>query len=162
MHKFKIRSLITTLFAIGLAGAFLPGRAQTPTQPADPNATAPKTEPATPKKKPKSEEESKGHGMQFHGKITAVNQVEKTITVKGKEKEHVLQITSHSKLSKEGKPATLADAVVGENVAGFAKETAAGKFEAVSIRLNAKAPGQNKPKKSPEATESGQPPKKTP
>ena len=159
MNKLKVRPLIVVLFAIGLAAAFLPGRAQTPAQPSDPNAAAPKTEPAAPKKKSKSDPVAKGHGMQFHGKIEAVDQVGKTVTVKGKEKEHVLQITSHTKLSKEGKPATLADAVVGENVTGFARETTAGKFEATSIRFNTKAPGQSKPRKSPEAADSEQKPK---
>lgn len=160
MQRSKIRSLMVTLFAIGLAGAFLPGRAQTPPPPSDPNAAAPKTEPAAPDKKSKSAPEKKGHGMQFRGKIEAVDQVGKTVTVKGKDKAHVLQITSQSKLSKEGKPATLADAVVGENVAGFARETAPEKFEAISIRFNTKAPGQSKPRKSPEAASPEQPEQK--
>jgi hypothetical protein len=87
--------------------------------------------------------------MPFRGKLEAVDNVEKTLTVKTKEKDKVwkFQVTSHTKLSKEGKPATLTDAVVGEDVVGFAKEVSAGKFEAVSIRLAVKPPGQAKPRK---------------
>jgi len=153
MRPLKLRPLLTTLFAIGLAGAVLPGYAQTPADPAGPGTAAPKAEPSAPKKKAKSEDGTKKHEMPFRGTIESVNQVEKTITVKGKDKEHVLQITSQSKLSKEGKPATLADAVVGENLAGFARETAAGKIEVVSVRFNTKAPGQSKPKKAKAAKE---------
>lgn len=152
MHRFNRRSLVVLLFAIGLSGTSISGRAQV--QPADPNVAtpksdpvAPKSEPVAPKKKPKPDKESKGHSMPFHGKIEAVDKVGKTLTVKGKEKEWIFQITSHTKLSKDGKPATLVDAVVGENVGGFGKETAVGKFEASSIRFGANPPGHPKPKK---------------
>ncbi len=143
MQKLKVHLLSIALFSIGTAS---PGLAQN--EPADPNATAPKSEPAAPKKKSKPAAEAKGHSMPFHGKLGAVDKVEKTLTIKGKEKDRTIQITSHTKLSKDGKPSTLADAVVGEDISGFAKETTAGKYEALSIRLDAKPPGHSKSKKT--------------
>jgi hypothetical protein len=72
----------------------------------------------------------------FHGKLDAVDNTAKTITVHG----HVIQITSETIIKKDGKPAMLADGVVGENVSGSIKRTADGKsFEALSVYFGQKA-----------------------
>jgi len=158
MHKISLRLIVIALLVTGLAGASRFALAQA--QPTDPNATPPKSEPPAPapKKKTNPDGETKSHGIPFHGKLQAVDKVEKTLTIKGKEKDRIFLVTSHTKLSRDGKPATLADAVVGEEIAGFAREASAGKYEALSIRFGARAPGQTKPKKPKDDTTPAQTP----
>ena len=50
-----------------------------------------------------------------------------------------LQVTSDTKITKDGKPATLADGVVGEPVSGAYQKTADGKLNATTIHFGAKA-----------------------
>jgi hypothetical protein len=71
----------------------------------------------------------------FHGKLLALDQNAKTIMV-GK---RTFQITSETKIKKTGKPATLADGVVGETVSGYVKPIANGKWMAVSVNFGPKA-----------------------
>lgn len=77
---------------------------------------------------------AKPRAVPFHGKLKAVDNVAKTITIGM----HTIQITSETKITKDGKPATLADGVVGESVSGRARRDIDGKFEAVSVNF-----GQN-------------------
>jgi hypothetical protein len=49
--------------------------------------------------------------------------------LEGKEKGRTFQITSATKITKDGKPAVTDDVLVGQTVGGLAKETAAGKWE---------------------------------
>jgi hypothetical protein len=86
---------------------------------------------------PKSERKLKQ--MPFRGKISAVDKTTKTVTLEGKEKSRAFQITSASKIIKDGKPAVLDDVMVGQTVGGLAKETAAGKWEVVTLTIGAKA-----------------------
>jgi hypothetical protein len=79
----------------------------------------------------------------FHGKLAAVDKTAKTIKVG----ESVYQITSQTKITKAGKPATLEDGVVGEPVAGYAKPTGDGKMAATTVRFGAKAEDQAAEKK---------------
>lgn len=61
----------------------------------------------------------KKHGGQpYHGKITAIDATAMTVTVGTK----TFEITSSTKVTKEGKPATLADFAVGDSVAGSYKK----------------------------------------
>jgi hypothetical protein len=83
----------------------------------------------------------------FHGKLAAVDKVAKTITV-GK---RTFLITSESKLKKAGKPATLDEGVVGDNVSGYVKPNPDGKLVATTINFGAKT-----------TTDSGEKPKSTP
>jgi hypothetical protein len=73
-------------------------------------------------------------GHPFRGKLAAVDKVAKTIKVG----ESIYQITSQTKISKAGKPATLEDGVVGEPVTGFVKTTDDGKMAATSVRFGGK------------------------
>lgn len=106
-------------------------------------------------KKPAAAEEAKKDkpkGMPFNGKINAIDQAAKTINI-GQEKKRTISITAQTKIMKDGKPATLADATVGEMAGGFARENAEGKLEAVSLRIGAKPEakdGEAKPKKKKE------------
>ena len=58
------------------------------------------------------------------------------------------QITSETKISKDGKPATLDDGVVGEPVSGYAKPTNDGKMAATTVRFGAKPEDKGAEKKS--------------
>ena len=82
--------------------------------------------------------------MPFRGKVSAVDKTAKTITLDGKEKGRTFQITSGTKITKDGKPAVLDDVTVGESVRGVAKENATGKLEAVTLKVGALA-GNPKP-----------------
>ena len=79
----------------------------------------------------------------FHGKLAAVDKVAKTIKVG----ESIYQITSETKIAKEGKPATLEDGVVGEPVSGYVKPTEDGKMAATSVHFGAKAEDKGAEKK---------------
>lgn len=68
--------------------------------------TTTNTPPATPPRR---------GGHPFHGKLAAVDTTGKTIKVG----ESTYQITSETRIRKAGKPATLEDATVGEEVSGF-------------------------------------------
>src|SRR5208283_3376294 len=62
----------------------------------------------------------------FHGNLKAVDTSAKTLTVGTL----TLQITSDTKITKDGQPATLSDGVVGEPVTGAYKKTDDGKLNA--------------------------------
>jgi hypothetical protein len=85
---------------------------------------------------PKSE--GKPKQMPFRGKVNAVDKTAKTVTLEGKEKNRTFQITSETKITKDGKPAVMDDVLVGQIVGGLAKETAAGKLEVVTLNIGAK------------------------
>ena len=90
---------------------------------------------------PEAGKKEKPRGLPFNGKLGAVDKVAKTITIKGKEKDRVFHITSKTRIMKAGKPATLEDGVVGEEVAGFAHEVE-GKMEAASVRFGPRPEGE--------------------
>jgi len=76
----------------------------------------------------------KPKAIPFHGKLEAVDSTAKTISV-GK---MTIQVTSDTKIMKDGKPATLADGTVGENVTGSYRKDADGKLNASKITFGAK------------------------
>ena len=80
----------------------------------------------------------------FHGKLAAVDKMAKTITV-GKS---TYQITSETKIMKAGKPATLSDGVIGEEVSGYVKPDDAGKLVASSLTFGPKVDAKSTDKKS--------------
>jgi len=79
----------------------------------------------------------------FHGKLAAVDQAAKTITIGNS----VYQITSETKITKAGKPAVLADGVVGEEASGYAKPLDGGKMYAASLTFGPKTEGKTASKK---------------
>ena len=84
----------------------------------------------------------------FRGKLGAVDQVNKTITLDEKTKTNrVFEVTSATKITKDGKPATLADGVVGDPVTGSYLKGADGKLTAKSVifRTTPAAPAQAAP-----------------
>lgn len=74
------------------------------------------------------------HGAPFHGTINALDANAMTLTV-GK---LTIQVTSETKITKDGKPATLADGAVGEPVSGYYKKDADGKLNAMTIHFGGK------------------------
>lgn len=75
--------------------------------------------------------------LSFNGKLTAVDKAAMTITV-GK---RTFEVTSETKITKDGLPATLADAVTGEKIGGAYKKGAGEKMIATSINLGKKSDG---------------------
>jgi len=100
-----------------------PVAAQTP--PAKKHSAAPAATPAT---------------LPFHGALTAVDTNAMTLTVE----KRTFEITSATIITKDGKPAVLADGVVGEQVRGSYKKNAEGKLDAVMIRFVAATEGKKK------------------
>jgi hypothetical protein len=152
MYAMKTALLAFTL-AVVTAGSLIQAEAQS----APPAASAPAGEPKT-KTKPKSET-GQPAGVPFNGKIAAVNLSAQTLTLTGKS-QRVVKVTPQTKILRNGQPATLADAKVGEPVGGYAKKTEQGILEASSLRLGPKPPsdkdskpaaGNRKPKTSPPA-----------
>lgn len=80
--------------------------------------------------------------LPFHGSLDAVDKTAKTVKVG----ERTFQVTSETKITKTGKPATLDDAKVGEEVAGSYKQADGGRLELRSLRLGSKA-SDSKPAK---------------
>jgi hypothetical protein len=70
----------------------------------------------------------------FHGNLAAVDKAAKTIKLG----QSVYQITSETKITKDGKPATLDDGVIGQPVSGYVKPTDDGKMAATTVRFGAK------------------------
>ena len=110
-----------------------------------------KLEKAAAEKKEPSKGEKKEGRIPFHGKLVAVDKTAKTITVG----ERTFQITSESKLSKAGKPATLDDAAVGDEVAGNYQKAEDGKLHAKTVRFGAKPEAEPKKPANPKKPKSG-------
>ena len=119
---------LTSLLAVAALGVALPVSAADQPAPSD----------APPKAK-------KAKGMVFNSKIKSVDKTAKTITL-NREKSNVLQITSQTKITKDGKPAVFDDIVADEVVGGLAREKD-GKLEVVSLRVGPKPGTEGKPKK---------------
>jgi hypothetical protein len=77
------------------------------------------------------------HGAPFHGTVSMLDTNAMTLTV-GK---LTVQVTSETKITKDGEPATLADGVVGEMASGYYKKDADGKLNATTIHFGSKKKG---------------------
>jgi hypothetical protein len=86
---------------------------------------------------------AKPRAIPFRGKVAAVDKQAQTLKVG----ERVFQITAETRITKAGKPATLNDAVVGEEIGGQYRNADGGKLEAVMVRLGAKPEEAAKEKK---------------
>ncbi len=97
----------------------------------------------------KGGEKAKGGG--FTGKAVAVDKTAKTVKLSG-EKGRVIQITSTTKITKDGKPAILDDLKDGDEVSGGYKPGADGKLEATVLNIG-KLPAKKKEEKKDEKKE---------
>ena len=120
MTKNISKITILSLFAAALVAMPVLSRAQGTNAPA---ASGQTTQPKHKKNNPP-----------FHGSLKAVDTSAKTLTVGTL----TLQITSDTKITKEGKPAVLSDGVVGEPVSGAYMKTADSKLNALIVHFGAK------------------------
>jgi len=123
MMNSKLKILSCTLSAVIIFGTPLQLIAQTNKQKA---ATSPAQ-----KKDPTEKKASAGP---FHGKLGNLDKSARTISV-GK---RTFQINAETKIYKAGKPATLDDSVIGEEVSGYVKPTEDGKMVATKLNLGPK------------------------
>ena len=128
--KKQIAKLTLSLFAIAIIAAPVLSRAQdTGTNP-----------PAAPRHsttvKPRKHESSV-----FRGTVSAVDAKAMTLTV-GK---RTFEITSETKITKDGKSAILSDIAVGDKVGGAYKKTDDGKLAATTINAGKKMGEESKP-----------------
>jgi hypothetical protein len=116
MTKFILKSILFGLLAAAVASSTVSSSAK------DTNA------PAAEKSQSKTKKSST---LPFHGKLKAVDQTAKTVSVG----EHTIQITSETLISKGSKSATLEEGVVGEEVSGAYKKADDGKLIATKMRF---------------------------
>jgi hypothetical protein len=82
--------------------------------------------------------------LPFRGKVTAVDQSAKTFTVGEKQGSRVLKVTENTTITKAGAAATMADLVENEQARGTCFKQADGTFEAKTVKIGPKAPGEKK------------------
>ena len=78
----------------------------------------------------------------FHGTLDSVDTKEKTVTVKGKQKNRVILYTARTRVQKDGANAKIQELVPGERVSGSVRKNAEGKEEALTIRTAPKKTAQ--------------------
>ncbi|MDQ6632358.1 MAG: hypothetical protein M3Y82_11500, partial [Verrucomicrobiota bacterium] len=79
----------------------------------------------------------------FGGKVKEMDAATKTITLEGKKSKRTFQVVSSTIIKKGGKPATLEDLKVGDEVNGYIREMADQTIQLVSLRIGPKTtPGQ--------------------
>jgi hypothetical protein len=135
MKRTILKITALSLFAAAIAAAPAVTRAQDAT-----NAPAASDQPAPVKHK-------KHDLVPFHGKLSAIDTNAMTLTVG----ERTFEVTSDTKITKDGQPAVLADGVVGEMAGGAYKKGADGKLSATSVHFGAKSAGEKK-KANPDGT----------
>jgi len=128
--KKQIIKFTLGLFATAILAAPLLTRAQENST--NPPATSGQTEPAKPKKH---------EGNVFRGTVNALDAKAMTLTV-GK---RTFEVTSETKITKNGQPAILSDIAVGDKVGGAYKKAADGKLTATTINDGKKPGEESKP-----------------
>ena len=103
-------------------------------------ATPPPAPPAAPAPAPPAKKRSTT--PQFHGTVTSVDTNAMTLTVE----KRTFSMTSETIVTKDGKPAVLADGAVGDAVRGEYKKGTGGKLDAVTIQFGGNT-GEKKKKK---------------
>ncbi len=114
-----------TLFLFATAIIAAPGLSRAQDNGATPPAAPGQNEPVKPKKH---------EGSVFRGTVGAVDAKAMTLTV-GK---RTFDVTSDTKITKDGKPAILSDIAVGDKVGGAYKKTDDGKLAATTINAGKK------------------------
>ena len=110
----------------------------------DADTNAPGASERGPHGKPDKGDKTGRHGTPFHGKLAAVDAKAMTLNVGTL----VIHVTADTKVTKDGKPATLADGVVGEPVGGAYQKADDGQLNATMVHFGAKP---EKPPKDPSA-----------
>lgn len=139
------RRLIKTAFlALAAAAAIL-----APSSRADDSTPAPATSTTS------APDTTKPAKLKFYGPITAVDTNAMTFTVD----DQTYTITTESDITKNGKTATIGDAVVGEPARGSYTKSADGKLDVTKVRFGKKAGGKagGRHKKSESGTDTSAP-----
>jgi hypothetical protein len=132
MNKRQIKITLLTLVAAAIAGMAASVRADDSSAPATPSAPA-----------------NQAASTKFHGAVTAVDTNAMTFTVD----DQTYTVTSDSQISRNGKPATLSDVVVGDPVRGSYTTGTDGKLDVTKVRF-----GKGGKKKKSQDTDSSTPP----
>lgn len=122
---------ITAALALATPAAFAQNRTG--------RAAAP---PAGPAAQPAKKKQTAGP---FHGRLKAVDQASRTLTMGTR----TFHVTADTKITKDGKPATLKDAVVGEMVSGYFKTAENGNLVLSTLRFGPKPANEGTAKKKP-------------
>ena len=130
MKRTILKITTLSLFAVAIVAAPMAARAAETTN-------APAAE--APAKHKKSEHAT----LPFNGKLSAIDKNAMTLTVG----ERTFEITSETRITKDGFPATLSDGMVGEMAGGAYKKNADGKLSATSVHFGSKSEGAVKKKK---------------
>jgi len=125
MKKYIAQITVLSLIATAMVVVPVVAHAQ------DTNVNASSNQTTTPKLK-------KLNAIPFHGKVDAVDNNAMTLKVGNR----TFQVSSDTKISKDGQPATLSDGVVGEPVRGTYKKVDSGKLDALSVYFGAKSGGK--------------------
>jgi len=136
MKSTILKTTTLSLFAAALVAAPAAVLAQDAASTNAPAAPEQKTE-APPVKHKKHD-----HSV-FNGKLSTIDAAAMTFTV-GKQ---TFEVTSETKITKDGKPATLADVTAGEMAGGSYKKGADGKLTATTVHFSSKSEGEKKHKK---------------
>jgi hypothetical protein len=126
--------MMKSVLRIGALGLLAAAIAGTPAQLLAQSTNNPTAAKKTSAAKKEAATKTKG-AHPFRGKLAAMDKIAKTIKVG----ESVYQITSETKITKDGKPATLEDGVVGDPVTGYVKPAEGEKMAATTVRFGAKA-----------------------
>ena len=128
--------------AVPAAAIPAPAIQPAPTSPAPLEPTAPAAPTEVPKKQP-AKKKAAPSSLPFRGKVEATDAKAMTITLAGKEKQRVLNVTSKSRFEKDGKPATFADVKAGEDVRGSYAKSKDGE-NIVRLVIGAPVPAEKK------------------
>lgn len=93
--------------------------------------------------------EKKTNRYPIRGKLKAVDTSAQTITLAGTEKDRVFKVTMQTEIIRGGKPATLAEALVGDSVGGLVERQPDGDVIALKVRFGPKTEAEQKPASKP-------------
>src|SRR5262245_11642313 len=92
---------------------------------------------------PPAQQEKGGISQPFNGKVEAVDPTANTFTIGGL----LFRVITDTKLMKEGKPITLTDIKVGDQVNGTSRKASGSEAEALTVTVN--PAGENKEQSQP-------------
>ena len=138
------------LIVLGLlAGTALLGQLTTPIANADTTEKSPPAAAEKGEKAAKAEKKNQRY-VPFHGKVDLVDKTAGTVKVG----ERTFHVTPETKITKAGKPATVQEASVGEEVGGAFQQGDSGRLELTSLRIGPKVPKEREHEKEEKHEES--------
>jgi hypothetical protein len=144
MKRTILKITACTLFAAAMVAAPVLSRAQDATSTNAPAMTDQTSVPIPVQTTNAPVKKARKHDrLVFNGKLASVDTNAMTLTVGTR----TFEITSDTKIVKDGKPATLSDGVVGGMAAGSYKKAEGGKLDALTVRF-----GEKKKKEPTEST----------